>query len=234
MKRMRWLMAGAAILLTTVMQAQTVDEILNKHVDAIGGMETLGKVKSIYTEISMEVMGNTAPSVEYLLAGKGFRSETDFNGSKIINCLNDKGGWTVNPMMGGTDPQPMPDALYKSNKDGIYVGGALVDYAAKGYKAELAGKDGNDFKIKISGDGVEAFYFIDPVTYNLIKVTTKSEVMGQTVDVTTTFSDFKKTDFGIVLPYTRNVDMGMFQLAQKVDKVEINKEIDPKIFEMSK
>jgi hypothetical protein len=234
MKRMRWLIAGAAILLTTALQAQTVDEILNKHVEAIGGKETLGKVKSIYTEISMEVMGNSAPSIEYLLAGKGFKSETDFNGSKIINCLTDKGGWTVNPMAGGTDPQPMPDALYKSNKDGIYVGGALVDYAIKGYKAELAVKEGNDFKIKISGDGVEAFYFIDPVTYNLTKVTSKSEVMGQTVDVTTTFSDFKKTDFGIVLPYTRNVDLGMFQLAQTVNKVEINKEIDPKIFEMSK
>ena len=104
--------------------------------------------------------------MEYLLAGKGFKSETDFNGSKIINCLNEKGGWTVNPMMGATDPQPMPDALYKSNKDGIYFGGALVDYAAKGYKAELADKEGNDFKIKVSDDGSEAFYFIDPVTYN--------------------------------------------------------------------
>lgn len=234
MKQIRLLLAGAAFLLATIASAQTVDEIINKHVDAIGGKEAIGKVKSIYTEISMEVMGNSAPSVEYLLAGKGFKAETDFNGSKIINCLNDKGGWSVNPMAGSSDPQPMPDALYKSNKDGIYVGGALVDYAAKGYKAELAGKDGNDHKIKITGDGVEAFYSIDPVTFNLNKVVSKSEVMGQMVDVTTTFSDFKKTDIGIVLPYTRNVDLGMFQLAQKVNKVEINKEIDPKIFEMSK
>jgi galactose mutarotase-like enzyme len=58
--------------------------------------------------------------------------------------------------------------------------------------------------------------------------------MGQAVDVTTTFSDFKKTDFGIVLPYAKNIDMGMFQLAQKTAKVEVNKAIDLKIFDMPK
>ena len=58
--------------------------------------------------------------------------------------------------------------------------------------------------------------------------------MGQTVDITTTYTDYKKTDFGITLPYAKNIDMGMFQMAQKVSKVEVNKEIDPKIFEMPK
>ena len=58
--------------------------------------------------------------------------------------------------------------------------------------------------------------------------------MGQTVEVVTTFSDPKKTDFGIVLPYSRAIDLGGFALSSKVNKVEINKEIDPKIFEQPK
>jgi hypothetical protein len=222
------------LLSVTAVQAQTVDDIVAKHVNAIGGKEKLGQVKSIYSEVSMEVMGNTAPSIEYLVAGKGFKSETDFNGSKIVNCITDKGGWSLNPMMGASDPQPMPDNLYKAARDQIFVGGPLVDYAAKGYKAELDGKEGDDYKIKLSGDGVESYYYIDPTSYYLKKVVTKSEMMGQPIDVTTTFSDFKKTDFGIVLPYARNVDLGQFQLDQKVTKIEVNKEIDPKIFEMSK
>ena len=58
--------------------------------------------------------------------------------------------------------------------------------------------------------------------------------MGQTVEVVTTFSDHKKTDFGIVIPYARAIDFGSFALSAKVTKLEVNKEIDPKIFEQPK
>jgi len=234
MKMIKTLMVGATVLLATAAQSQTVDEIISKHVEAIGGKEKLSQVKSLYTENSVDVMGNSAPQKEYLVEGKGYKSELDFNGTSIVQCVNDKGAWMVNPMAGGTDAQALPDAAYKSSKPQIFLGGALIDYAAKGYKAELMGKDGGNFKIKVSGDGNETYYFIDPTSYYLTKSIIKSEVMGQTVDVTTTYSDFKKTDFGIVLPYAKNIDMGMFQLAQKTEKVEVNKAIDLKIFEIPK
>jgi hypothetical protein len=64
----------------------------------------------------------------------------------------------------------------------------------------------------------------------LTKASLKSEVMGQSVDITTTYSDLK-TDFGVVLPY-KNVDMGIN--VSKNRKIEVNKAIDPKIFEIPK
>ena len=234
MKNIKFLLLAVAAITTSALSAQTVDEIISKHIAAIGGKEKLSQVKSLYTENSMEVMGNTAPQKEYLIEGKGFRSELDFNGTSIVQCYTDKSGWMVNPMAGGTDAQAMPDALYKSGKPQIYLAGALVDYAAKGYKAELVGKDGGNFKIKITGDGNETSYFIDPTTYYLTKSIVKGEVMGQAVEVVTLYSDHKKTDFGIVLPYTKSIDMGMLQLSQKVDKLEVNKAIDPKIFDIPK
>ena len=234
MKSVKFLLFAVTMITVSVLNAQTIDEVITKHTQAIGGKEKLSQVKSLYIENSVEVMGNSVPQKEYLIEGKGYKAEVEFNGSNIISVYTDKGGWTVNPMAGGTDAQAMPDALYKSGKPLIYFAGALVDYAAKGYKAELVGKDGGSFKIKISGDGNETYYFIDPSTYYLTKSIVKGEMMGQAVEVTTLYSDHKKTDFGIVLPYTKNIDMGAFQLAQKVDKVEVNKAIDPKIFEMPK
>ena len=234
MKSVKFLLLAFAALTTTVLNAQTVDEIISKHVDAIGGKDKLGQVKSVYTENAMEVMGNSVAQKEYLLEGKGFKSEVEFNGSNIVQCVTDKGGWMVNPMMGGTDAQAIPEAAFKSSKPMIYIGGALTDYSTKGYKAELVGKEDGAFKIKVTADGNETYYFIDPTTYYLTKTIMKSEAMGQAVDVITTYSDHKKTDFGVVFPYTKNVDMGMFQYSQKAGKIEVNKAIDPKIFEMPK
>ena len=226
--------AMIALFSASAIQAQTVDEIINKHTEAIGGKEKLSQVKSLYIETTMEVMGNSTTEMESLIEAKGFKSETDFNGQKIISCYTDKGGWSINPMMGGPDAQAMSDGLYKSGKIQIYFDGVLTDYAAKGYKAELIGKEDGNFKIKLSNGDNEVLYFIDPATYYVTKSLIKSEMMGQPVDVSTTYADYKKTDFGIVVAFTKNVDMGMFQLAQKVSKVEVNKEIDPKIFEMAK
>ena len=234
MKSIKLFLLAIATITVSTLNAQTVDEIVTKHTQAIGGKEKLSQVKSLYAESSMEVMGSSVPQKEYLVEGKGFKSEVEFNGANIISCYTDKGGWTVNPMAGGTEAQAMPDALYKAGKPQIYLAGALVDYAAKGYKAELVGKDGGSFKIKVTGDGNETYYFIDPSTYYLTKSIVKGEMMGQAVEVITLYSDHKKTDFGIVLPYTKSIDMGMLQLAQKLDKVEVNKAIDSKIFEIPK
>ncbi len=226
--------AMIALFSLSFVQAQSVDEIINKHIEAIGGKEKLSQVKSVYTENSVEVMGNQAPVTEYMLEGKGYKNETDFNGSKIIQCVTDKSGWLINPMAGATDAQPMPEELYKAAKDQIYIGGALKDYAAKGYKVELNGNENGNHKIKVTNGSNESTYFIDASTFYLTKTVVKGEMMGQPVDVTTTYSDYKKTDFGIVLSYAKTIDLGAFSLSSKVNKVEVNKEIDPKIFEMPK
>ena len=234
MKKIKFLLSGIAVVVFSALQAQTADEIIANHVEAIGGKEKLSQVKSLYTEASMEVMGNQAPVVEYLVQGKGFKTETDFQGSKIIQCITDKGGWSINPMAGATEAMAMPEEQYKGSKDQIFLGGALVDYAAKGNKVELLGKEENNYKIKVLNGTTESTYYIDGTTWYITKTTSKGEMMGQPVEVVVTLSDHKKTDFGIVLPFSRNIDLGGFSMSAKVNKVEFNKEIDPKIFEQPK
>jgi hypothetical protein len=219
--------------------AQTADDIISKSINAVGGKDVISKLNSIYIESTMSVMGNDAPNNITILNGKGYRSETEFNGQKIITAVTDKGGWAINPMAGSNDATALPADQLKTYKDQLYVGGALINnYAANGYKAELQGQEKvgavSAYKIKLTGkDSTETIYYVDATTYYPIKVVRHGNAMGQDVDIVTTMSNYKKTDMGFVAPYSVDIDFGgQFQLSSTIKKIDINKPVDPKIFDM--
>jgi outer membrane lipoprotein-sorting protein len=232
------LLAGVAFA-----QAQSVDDIIAKHVDAIGGKEKINGIKSIYTEATMEVMGNNAPTVTTILIGKGYKSEMDFAGSKIISCFTPTFGWQINPMQGKTTADTIPPEMMRGAKaqfDPGEPGSPLIDYAAKGNKVVLDGTSDNngvkDFKLKLtSKDSAVYTYYIDPTTYYIVKQEMNVNVQGQDALTSIMFSDYKKTDYGFVYPMSivLTVPQG-FTLNITNTKVQINKDVDPQIFEMPK
>jgi len=222
-------------------RAQTADEIVNKYVDAMGGKDKLAQLKSIHMDMTMQVMGNEAPSSVTIVEGKGFKSESDMMGQKMVQVITDTSGWMINPMMGATTPQPLPAEQLKQVKDQIYATGPLYNYAAKGNKVELQGQENagsvnNAYKLKVTtAGGSETTYYIDPTTYYIVQVVKQGEMMGNPVAITITNSDFQKTPEGYVFPRTIQTDMGgQFSLTTKVNKVDINPAVDATAFEMPK
>jgi hypothetical protein len=215
--------------------ALTADEVVSKYLDAVGGKDAISKIKTFSMEGSMLVMGSEAPTTTITVDGVGTKQESLFNGTKIISCYTDKGGWTVNPMMGAADPTPMPDDQYNTGKAGIYVGGLLYDYAAKGSAIELASKDDKTYTIKLTTkEKVKYTFVIDAKTYLVNTMTTEGQMQGQPVTITTSYSDYRKTETGFMVPYGIAMDFGQFQLGISVKKIELNKTIDPTIFAMPK
>jgi outer membrane lipoprotein-sorting protein len=240
MKKSKFLLLSLFALTSFIgVQAQTVDEIINKHIEAIGGKEKISNIKTKYAESTMEVMGNEAPTTTYIIYGKGYKSETDFNGQKIIQCVTDKGGWGINPMMGQTSPEAISGDLVKSSQSQLQVGGPLLDYAAKGNKVELKGREDvngvSAYKINLTTkDSIESTYYIDPTTYYILKTTGKVNANGQETETIVAFSDYRKTDFGNVEPFGQQITLPQITLNITTKKIEINKDIDPKIFDMPK
>lgn len=230
------LMLIAAFSFTTI-YAQTADEILSKHIEALGGKQKLSGINSVKMEALLQVMGNDAPTSVVVLNGKGYRTESEFNGQKMIQVYTDKGGWMVNPIAGINTPTEMPAAQASAGQGQIFVV-PFLDYAARGSKAEYAGQQKvgnvNAYKVKFTDkNGESTTYFFDPSNYYMIQATRTAEMMGQQMDMTMTFSDHKKTDYGWVIPHTTNVNMGgQFDITSKVNKVEINTAVDEKIFDM--
>ena len=237
------ILKSSLVLLMTVgvlsAKAQSADEVVNKHIAAIGGKDAIDKIKSISIEGEVAVMGQSFPSLTTIAVGKGFKSVVTVNGMEIIQVFTPEGGWAVNPFTGATAPAPITEDEKKLGPSRYNVGGPLYNYKEKGSTIELAGSDTMNgvktIKLKLKeSSGTETLFSLDPNTYYILKTETKGTINGQDIQAVTTFADYKKTDLGYVMPYTTNTSSQGFDVSITHSKVEFNKEVDPKIFEMPK
>lgn len=213
--------------------AQTADEIVSKHLDAIGGKDKLASVTSVVSEVGLSSQMGESSAKSTVLVGKGAKTEMDMMGQQIVQVITDKGGWGINPMQ-GAGAQAMPDDQYKSMANMLYID-PFLDYAAHGDKVELQGTEGDDYKLLLTSKGSETTYYINKNTYLIDKLTRNANVMGQDVEVSMTFSDYKKDDSGITAASTIETAYGtMFSMTMKTKKVTYNTPVDPAIFEMPK
>jgi hypothetical protein len=238
MKTIKCNFLTTALVLATLINvhSQTLDEIIKKNIDALGGKDKIKSISSLYLENTIEAMGNESPSTITVLNGKGAKIRSDINGQIMIQCFTDKGGWMINPFMGGSEATVMQNDQYKNGKRQIYMEESYMDYASKKNKVELLGKEKlqNDsvFKIKLTtSDSLTILYYLDMKTYYVIQTTMSGEMMGQKMEVVNKLGDYKMTDYGIVLPNTTTVSYGdQFSLVTKLKKAEFNIPVDTTIF----
>ena len=221
-----------AILGITTLRAQSVDDIVAKYINAIGGKAALASVNSLVITGNINVAGQDAPSTTYILAGKGYRSEMDFGGQKMIQAVNPAGGWQITP--GGDAAQPMPAEQAKMSQGQYVIGGILTNYASLGYKLELIGKDTADYKLKMTTSSGGITFYINMKTYLIDKEVINSSMGGQDIEIDITFSDYRKTDTGYLLAFNTTLVVPQATLNTTVTKVTVNTQIDPTIFNMPK
>ncbi|MEJ7671955.1 MAG: hypothetical protein WKF59_04440 [Chitinophagaceae bacterium] len=142
-------------------QGQSVDDIINKYIDGRGGKDKLSAIKSVYMEGSREMMGSEVAVKVTIVQGKLFRNDFEFGGNKGYMIVTPTEGWSLIPMRSQNVEIISADRL-KNMQGQLDIAGPLVDYIAKGNKAELQEKeiiDGKEaYKIKITlSTGKEIF-----------------------------------------------------------------------------
>jgi hypothetical protein len=231
-----FILAASISLFSTGAFAQSVGDVINKNIDALGGRDKLTSLASLYQESTTSVMGQDMNSKTWIVSGKGMRAEVAVMGQNIIQVITKDTGWMVNPMAGSTDPQPMTKDQIKPYASRIDPRGPFLNYAANGYTATLVGSDkvnGADcFKVKLtrSGDGDQTYY-IDKSTYYIDKASVDYNVQGQAGTLDIVFSDYTKTPEGYVFPNTTTISgTPQGDIVSKITKVVPNQSVDPAIF----
>lgn len=210
------------------LQAQSLDKVLEKHY-AASGVEKMGDIKTFDIKAKMSMMGMDMPMAIKIKNPDKFRLEVEMMGQKTVSAFDGDKGWTINPMMGAGVKDLEGDQL-KQAMTQTDMEGELYNYKKKGSTAELLGKDGDDYKIKLTtADGTAKTYFINGSTYLVSKVEAKVEAMGQSMDIETKMLEYQKID-GIQMAKRIEVVMPMGTQSITMDEIKINEKIDDSVF----
>ena len=226
----------AAVLLTALLaplaSAQTVDEIIAKNIAARGGMEKIKAVKSMRMTGKMTMgQGMEAPFTMMMKRPNRSRVEFTIQGMTGVQAFDGKNAWSVMPFAGRKEPEAMSAEESKQMSDQADFDGLLVDYAAKGNKVELLGKDkfeGTDaYKLKVTQpSGNVRVVWIDAETWLELGADGKRTMRGTEVEYKSLMSDYKDAGGGLLVAYTMQSQFqtahGPMTQTMTVDKVELN------------
>src|ERR1019366_252281 len=81
----------------TIANAQTADEIIQKHIAAIGGFDNWKKINSVKMAATTTANGTEIPITITILQGKGMKVEYTFSGMTGWSIITDKAGWYYSP-----------------------------------------------------------------------------------------------------------------------------------------
>jgi hypothetical protein len=193
--------------------AQTVDDVIAKYVDARGGKAKLLAVQTLYMEGIRQMMGTDhlvkVSKVQNKLSRIDFEMGTQ-NGFTVVTPTE---AWFYIPFR-SPNPFPLPADAVAGMQTDLDIAGPLVDYAVKGHKAELMGKDtayGGDscYKIKLTtNNGKIIFYWIDTKSNLLVQSSqTSSGMFGSSskkdpnAPIITLYKDYDLVS-GIQFPHT--------------------------------
>jgi hypothetical protein len=211
--------------------AQTVDEVIEKNIQARGGRDKMNAAQTLrMTGKIMVGPGIEAPFVRETARPNKIRLEFVIQGMTAVQTYDGTNAWALMPFLGKKEPEAMtPDEL-KDVEDQADVDGPLVDYKAKGHNVELIGKEDIEgtpaYKLKVTKKNGDIDYiYLDADSFLEIKAEAKRTIRGQEVELETSLGDYKEVD-GVLYPYSIQQKpkgaSGAGNFAITVDKIEVN------------
>lgn len=228
----------AFVLFAGFIQAQNLDEIIDKHLKAHGDISKWDAtkalaIKGVFSSFSVEHPIYLIKTIE-----GDYYSDQHIGHQPVEIAFKDGKGWTIDPWHEFSYPRlnnKFENIMYHQLADYFTP---FYKYKEKGYTAELLGQkdeDGVDtYEIKLTrANGEAETWYLDANTYLEYKVVSNWVDFATPIQADTYFDDFQTVE-GVVIPFFVEHMFGQRDYTLKVESVEFNPEYDVAIFEMPK
>jgi outer membrane lipoprotein-sorting protein len=235
----------ALFCFSSLLHAQTVDEIIEQYLENTGGASEWAKLSSIKMEGKVNTQGMDIPiEIAQTKDGKMYM-KFQLQGQELVQqAFDGKEAWGVNFMTMKPEKSDNETTENMKREMGDFPD-PFLNLKSKGYKAELLGKENVEgtecFKVKLTKkpllvDGAEveniSFYFFD--TENFVPIMVEKEMKtgpAKGITTQTLMSDYQEVE-GLYFPFSitekaKGTPQGQ---AINITKVELNPTLDPAAF----
>jgi hypothetical protein len=225
------------ILAAAAAEAQTVDEVLAKHIEARGGVAKLRSIQTVRIERTVAATFNDIEIVIYKKRPDFYRSEQKPEGSPNVTVRGfSETAWeSVN---GKTSVREGAGPVEQREVDGDFDG-FLVDHREKGHTVALEGRQRagavDAWKLKVTmKSGAVRYVYLDASTFLETRHEATIEVApNRRIATTITFNDWREVN-GVKFPFAideeRDAPGQTFLFYTK--KIEVNVPMDEAMFKM--
>jgi outer membrane lipoprotein-sorting protein len=230
---------AALAFLAAPLSAATLDEVLAKHFDALGGKDKIAAIKSVKMTAKQVFGPQEVPATIVWKRPNKVRMEFVLQGMTGIQAYDGTTAWMVMPFLGKNDPEEMTgDDLKDIVEEADLIEGPLFNWKEKGHTVELLGEDTIEgtpaWKLKLTRkDGDVSTIWLDKDAYLEIKSEGKRKRGDQELELETSYGDYKEVG-GLMFPHSiESKPKGAPQGSTiTVNSIELNPELDDASFGM--
>jgi len=224
---------AAVSCLSVFLPAQTADELVNKNIQAKGGIDRIKAVKSVRMTGKLNAGGGfTAAETQENQRPNLVRETFSLQGMTAVTAYDGTTGWQIQPFGGKKDPELMGEDDLKDLLLDADFDGPLVDYKEKGNTVEFLGHDvvdGDDaLRLKVTlKNGDIVYYYLDPDTCLEIRKEVQTIIRGSIRESVTEMGAYKPVA-GVMYPFSisQGSKANPAQATTTIQKIEVNVPIE--------
>lgn len=225
------------VLAAASAHALTVDDLLAKNLQARGGADKVGAIKTLKSEGKLRFGEQFELSlVQYQKAPDLSRTEASIQGLTAVQAWDGKDAWQISPFQGRKDPEKMSADDAKALADDAPIAGALIGAKERGDKVEYLGTEDVDgteaHKLKVTRKNGDVDYvYLDPDQFLEIRIVTQRYVRGTLSERTNDYGDYEEIN-GVFFPFSITSESKTDGSRQQttIERAEANAPVEDSVF----